>query len=256
MIKMKPSKVLLLIGAILVFSCSKDDDPEPSLESAEISFAGNTQVIVAPPALTTSSDPYAQMAAAWIESVNSVGEFTTFFEKPDGATKSTTRITASNGRTAATSEEFLVYTWTDQQSGTSIAFQVSAPSDHYTWEIFFKLTSGGEWLKYLHAEEKKDKSSGFMKVYDVFGFIGENASTLIASYEWSRSGDIFNFEMDSDLFELDIDMSVNTKTKAGSVVYYFEDVKTYEIQWNADGSGTWKYYDSQGNLVEQGAWTD
>ncbi|HYC84105.1 MAG TPA: hypothetical protein VEB86_02740 [Chryseosolibacter sp.] len=251
---MKITRLLLMALAVFAFSCS-DDEPEPSLESAELSLTGSAQLVVAPAALTTSSDPYAQMAAGWIESINAISQYTLMFETPAGATKSTTKITATNGRPAGTTGEYLVYTWSDQQSGYSVAYQISQTSDHFTWEIFFKTSTSADWLKYIHAEEKKDKSTGFMKVYDIWGFIDEDPSLLLAFYNWSRNGDIFTFEMESDWFEMHVVLTVNTKTKAGSVVYYIGDMKWYEMTWDAAGNGTWKSFDEQGNIDEQGTWT-
>jgi len=252
---MKNPKLLLLTLVIFALSCSKDDDAKPNLESASPSIAESTVVVTPPTAMTSSSDPYAQMASAWIQSVNGIGAYTTYFKAPEGAVKGTTKITASNGRSSGTTGEYLVYTWNDTQSGYSVAFQVSDESDHYTWEVFFKASTATEWLKYVHAEEKKDKSSGFMKVYDVWELLGDDPSGILASYTWERTGDIFTFEMNSDLFELHLNLTINTKTKAGSVTYYFGHVKTYEMTWDANGNGTWKSYDEQGNIDEQGSWT-
>jgi hypothetical protein len=251
---MKTPKLLLLTVAILAFSCSKDDDPEPSLETAALTIGAGADVITPPAAMSGSSDPYAQMAAAWIESVNGIGQYTTLFTIPDGAAKSTGKITASNGR-AAGAGDYVVYTWNDSQTGYSLGLQISEESDHFTWEIFYKLPSDTEWLKYIHTEEKKDKSSGFMKVYDIWGFFGEDPSAIIASYNWVRNGDIFTFDMDSDLFEMQLNITINTKTKAGSVTYYFGGTKAYEMTWDADGDGTWKSYDEQGNIIDEGSWT-
>src|SRR4051812_15269928 len=184
--------VLLLSAAIFAGACSKDDDAKSSLENAKISLAANTQVIKAPAGLANSEDANAQQANAWIQMANGMSSYLTYFDLPDGAKKSTTKITASNGRTKATGD-VLVYTWTDEQSGTTIAYQVSEESDKYVWEFFWK--TNGEWLKYFHAEEKKDKSAGSMKIYDIFGIYGDNPSYIFVEYSWGRVGDIFTLEM-------------------------------------------------------------
>jgi hypothetical protein len=251
---MKPTRVLLLIVATLAFSCSKDDDAKPKLESTGLSFSGETQLIKAPSAMLNSSDPYAQLASSWIEAVNGIGAFTTYFKTPSGATKTSSKITASNGRVAAPGD-YVVYTWTDSQTGYSIAYQVSEESDRYTWEIFFKESLDAEWLKYIHAEEMKDRSSGFMKIFDIWGFLSDDSSSVMVSYNWTRSGDIFTFEMDSPLFELNVKLTYNTRTKAGSVIYYFDGIKTYEMTWDSKGNGTWTLFDENGNVEEQGTWS-
>jgi hypothetical protein len=249
---MKTSKLLLLAAAIFAFSCSKDE--EPSLEKRAISLAESDQVIPAPSALLTSDDPYAQMAAGWIMQANAMSSYLYFLEMPSGAQKSEARITASNGRVKDAGDH-VTYIWTDQQSGYSVAFQVSEETDRYVFEIFLKIEAGTEFLKYFHAEEKKDRSEGFMKIYDIFGIYGDDASVVWINYEWTRAGNIFNLSITeySESFEAAITVDLGSKT--GSVTYYLEGVKKYTLTWDGAGNGTWAYYNEEGTVTESGTWT-
>lgn len=49
-------------------------------------------------------------------------------------------------------------------------------------------------------------------------------------------------------------IEVNTKTKAGSLVYFEDEIKQSEIVWNAQGKGTWKSFDETGAVIEEGSW--
>jgi hypothetical protein len=242
---MKITKALLLSAALIAAACNDDDD-KSSLETAKLSLSTNTTVIEAPAAMQSSENSYAQMANSWVQVANGMTQYLSYLELPEGAAKSTNRITASNARVKETGD-VLVYTWTDEQSGYSVAYQVSEESDRFVWEIFLK-ESGSDWIKFFHAEEKKDRSEGFMKIYDAYG---DDPSVVIVMYEWSRSGDLLTLTLSTDTDKIII--TVNEKTGAGSVVSIENGVKTYEMTWDAQGNGSWTYYEG-GQVSDSGTW--
>src|SRR6187431_1213198 len=99
---MKITKAILLSAAIIASACSDDDDKKSSLENAKLSFSQEAGVIEAPAGLQTSQDEHAVQANQWIQMANGMTNYLAFMELPAGATKSKSRITASNGRTKAT----------------------------------------------------------------------------------------------------------------------------------------------------------
>ena len=246
---MKMIKYLLISSVLLTFSCSKDD-PKPA-SSASLSLASNQQTFTAPTKMQSSSDPQAQMAVSWIATANAMSSYLSYFNAPAGATKSDVAITASNARTSSGS--VTVYIWTDSGTGYKIAYQVTENSNSYYFDAFLMLPNSTQWLKYVHAEELKDKSKGSMKIYDIF--TGGNPSTVWLTYAWTRSGDNFTLTITDleDLFK--VELAINQKTKAGNVKYYLDNVLEYQMTWDATGAGTWIEYDEQGNIVEQGTWT-
>ena len=253
---MKCSKLLLLSAVLFIsFSCSKDDDPKPvNLEETTLSFTADAQVVSPPSGMLTSDDPQAQMAASWIQQANLMGTYLQYMEsKPAGATKSSTRITASNGRSKA-SGDFVAYTWSDASSGYSVGYQISENSNSYVFEIFLKFPGSTDWLKYFHAEEKTDRSSGFMKIYDIFGSTDSNTNVIL-NYSWTRSGDVLSLDITAYGGSFLIQLEVNEKTKAGNVVYTLEGDKLYEIEWDAQGNGSWAYYGDDGEVLDEGTWT-
>src|SRR5690606_34246086 len=222
---MRITKLLLLAAAFFAFSCSDDDEPAP-LEKRGISLAENDQVITVPQALLSSTDPYANMAAGWIMQANAMSAYLHFFDMPTGAQKSEAKITASNGRVKDAGDN-VTYVWSDTESGYSVAFQVSEETDRYEFEIFLKIEAGAEFLKYSHAEQRTDRTKGFMKIYDIFGIYGDDASVVWINYEWSRAGNIFNLSISehSDCFELAITIAL--ATNAGSVTSRMSGVTQY-----------------------------
>jgi hypothetical protein len=240
----------LLLMMAFAMSCSKDEkDPEPDLDKVSISLAENAQVITVPTAMANSEDPYAQQASSYITLANSVSANFALFKAPANATKSTTEITPVNGRVNA-SAKVVVYTWTDPSYG-SVAYQVKDAGTKYTFEFFVKPQGETGWYRYLHAEEEKDHSTGNMIVYDYFS----KSNDILLQWDWTKSGDDFKMNMtsslDSDVFKVTI--AINTKTKAGSVVYFQNALKLYDMTWDAQGSGTWNFYEN-GVVTDSGTW--
>jgi hypothetical protein len=249
---MKITKLLLIVVAALAFACSKDDET-PALEKQTLSLAGNAEVIAAPAAMQSSDDPNAQAAAQTIAEIGNMSEYLSLLKPPAGAAKSSDRITPANGRVNATGD-VVVYIWEDEQFG-KIGYQISETSDSYVFEVFMMYTGQTQWLRYFHAEEKKDKSQGFLKVYDIWGFTSEDPSTLLLSYNWSLSGDTLTFTMTDHIDNSTAKVIFNQKTKAGSIVITVQGVKDYEMFWDAAGNGSWVDYDEEGNAIDEGSWT-
>jgi hypothetical protein len=249
---MKITRILSLIAVMAVaFSCSKDDDAKPSLEEAAKS-ASQQNLIQVPTAMQNSQDPNAIEVASYVSMANL--NFA-LLQVPAGATKSSTKITAANGRTRSSQETYLVYTWTDAQQGISVAYQVSESSDSYIFELFYKDSSrSDEWYRYLYGEQKKDRSAGFFNLIDIYGLLGDDQTAVFLKYQWTRSGDNFEFTFSDFSDSMKFTGTINTKTKAGELKLYEDTVVTYEASWTAQGTGSWKSYDSQGVLEDSGTW--
>lgn len=249
---MKITRILSLIALMAIgFSCSKDDEVQPDVEKAEISFSGNATVVEAPAAMLASDDEYAQLAAGWISMANGMSANLALFTPPAGATKSTELITPVNGRVAANSG--VVYFWSDPQYG-SVAYQIRDGADKYIFELFYKGNGETGWYRYLYAQELKDKSAGHMILYDAWGLMNDTRKEEMIRWDWSRSGDNFTFTMSEFDYGFNFTMTVNTKTKAGSITYFEGDITLYEMTWDAQGKGTWKEYDEEGALIAEGTW--
>jgi hypothetical protein len=240
---MKLSK-LLFVFLMAAVACSKKDDSAPALQNAKVT----TTAVQAPSGLTTaaSTNVNAQQAADYIALANGMSSYTSLFAVPaSGATKSSTAITASNGRVAAVASTTETYIWSDSQNG-SFAFQITDQGTSYKWEYFYKESGSKDWLKVLNAEEKKDKSSGHLEVFD---FIGSDPKAIDLKFNWSKVGDQFTFQL-TDPYSYFI-LKINTSTKAGSIDYYegsgVSAVLAYKYIWDANGHGSWQSFDPAGS---------
>lgn len=62
--------------------------------------------------------------------------------------------------------------------------------------------------------------------------------------------------MTSDFSDFVIDMTYNTSSKAGEVIYYTGGHVLYDVAWLGNGSGTWKLYNTDdGSLEDSGSWS-
>jgi len=254
---MKISKIIpLFVLAVFAAACSKKDDAkpaQPNLDKATLSLTVNNKAITAPSGMTTSKDESAQQATEWISSANEISTYLNYFTPPSNAIKSKTKLVASNGR-VATNGDFIVYTWQDG-SGNKIGYQKSETADSYVFEIFLMYSGQTEWLKYIHAEEKTDQSSGSLKVLDIFGLRGSDASAILVEYSWKDSNTIFTFSMTEYVFNSKVVLIIDENTNAGSVVYSEDGIKAYEMIWDTKGNGTWKEFDIDGVVIDSGTWT-
>lgn len=250
---MKLVKLFFLISlSFFTFSCSEDDEPEVSeLEDIRLSFAERGEVIELPAGLINSSDPYAQTAYSHALSANLMTAYFSFFAFPDGATKTTNRIVAANARTSAAGE-YLVYTWSDPQVG-GIAYQLGDLGDRYSFEVFFRNVGSTKWLRYLYAEEKKDQSSGFMRIFNIDA---EDASFAVVEYSWTRANQsiVFRYNLFTENEPtVSAVITVNETTNAGKVEYFIGADLISLISWDALGNGTWKEYED-GIVINEGSW--
>jgi len=251
---MKTTKISLFLAVVFfAASCKKDEvKPTSSLDNTSLSLASQSEIVTAPTGLENSSDEKAQLAASWIGSINEMTNYLSYMKPPAGATKSTTKIVAKNAR-VATAGDYETWTWTDSQ-GNSVAYQISETTDSYVFDLFLKLSGQADWLKYFHAEEKKDKSSGTMYILDVYG--SNDASVKILQYDWTLSGTLFTFKMTSELDNgFVINLTYHTDTKAGEVVYIIGGKKWYDILWDTHGNGQWTLYQEDGVMIQDsGTW--
>ncbi|HYF66504.1 MAG TPA: hypothetical protein VD884_00145 [Ohtaekwangia sp.] len=247
---MKLTKVFLIGLAIFAAACSSDDDDaKPNLGKKKLSLL-EAEPITPPSALANSENPHAQAIVQLIAETNIMSMYAPLFETPAGATKSSSKITASNGRVNDTGD-FETYIWEDEDSGQSVAYQVSEESKSYVFEIFMKFDNDSEWIKLMDVEERKDQSAGSLVVYN---FESDDASTKLLEYSWARGNNVFELTMKTYEEEIEtVHLVYNEKTQAGSVAYEGSD-ESYEMEWDSNGNGTYTYYDENGDISEEGEW--
>lgn len=249
--------ILVAFGILTVLSsCSKEEDAvapvsaeSPSnLEEVSLSFAKEEEggVVSVPKAMASSDDPYAQQAVAYVGMVSQIENYFSYFQPPAGAKKSSQPILPVNGRTVSSKEQYLVYTWTQQD--VTIAYQLSEKKDTYVWEIFWKQ-GDGNFKRYVYAEEGKEEKKGKMDIYNIFG----DADDLLAKYTWKKSSD-GTFTLNGIVPSVDALYTVWINPDASGSVRYVFDTSRYEMQWDGSGSGSWTFY-SEGEEVASGIWS-
>ncbi|MEQ8928010.1 MAG: hypothetical protein RLO81_19490 [Fulvivirga sp.] len=241
-----------LLFVIALTSCKDDEDSTPaqSLENAELSFSASETPIELPAAMLSSDDPVAQQAVGYVQQINSMTNQLSLFDVPAGATKSTTPIGKKSSDNGRTEEDYLVYTYTD--GDYSVAYQISETTTHYVFELFWKLSPESDYIKIVGAQESKLIREGFLEYFD---FSGQNQNEFVFRYEWSEDPNgvlYFDLLTANDAFRINAIINPNN---SGSINYYADGDLFYTINWNADGSGSWIQFDSEGNSVNSGEWS-
>jgi hypothetical protein len=252
----KMKKVLLMIAfSAVVFSCSKDEDPAPARDLKDVRLSlvasGSADPVELPVAMYSSTDVNVQTAIGYVAQFNDITQHLSYFTPPVNAEESNTIIVAPHGSPATSPTAYLAYTWSDVEY--SIAYQLSQRTNRYVFEIF-KEKGGMTWGLYLYAEENIDGTEGMMKVYNPL-FSG---AQVITTYTWKRTGDVLELVQPSTNNqgqEIKLAISINTKTKAGSITHTISGVKFYTSEWDAQGNGKWTNYGQDGSVFSTGTWT-
>ncbi len=242
------SSLWLIIIALVISSCSKDEDIQPDFDDVEFTFDAENPPVAIPQGLQSSSDSRALLANAFLNQANGIISIVASIQPPPGATKSSTPINGrSNGRVASTKENISVYTWTasDGSSSVSYAYQVSETNTHYVFELFLKVNDD-DYIKYWHSEQSKTGKQGFLELF------GDYDDDYTLRYEWAEVAGVFHFDMITSDTTIKI---ISNPDHSGSLKVYEDGQLETEITWNATGTaGAFAEYDSDGNLVESGVW--
>ncbi|MEX2336680.1 MAG: hypothetical protein WD555_05360 [Fulvivirga sp.] len=177
-----------------------------------------------PEAMASSDNEYAMQVNSMITDI-AIGEYSSFFVVPAGATKIDQSISAANARTSVNT---VTYEWTSQQG--SIAYQITEQTDSYFYEVFIK-SAGQEYYKYYEGEQAKDRKSGHFIVLNP----SSDVRSVMIRYDYEIRSDnslFIKYAFPEQNYNLEIlfkaDKSGYIKSLLG------EDVK---VEWNWDGAG-------------------
>lgn len=145
------------------------------------------------------------------------------------------------------------WTWTVVQGQLTATITATKQSDgSVTWTVVLNGTDGNtvyqNW-KSFEGTVAADENSGTWTFYEL------NSQTVSATAQWNRdaSGNyhaVLTITATGEKTDLQIQAD-----GSGDVTVYRGQKKMLEIHWNADGSGWWKSYDDQGNILQQGTWS-
>ncbi len=229
---MKKVTLWFILGMLLLFaSCSKDEDSNPLAPSEEpptVSVIPRVNVPAHAPA--TLQQQFAllnQMTTFW---------YNTFFYLPN-------LQAVHQGNT---------WTWTvvnGQLTGTVTATEQDNDTVH--WKVVLNGTDGQyvyqNWVA-MEGDLSRDGNSGNWTFYEL------NSTQVSATCQWNKeeNGD-FTATIQIPGTGEKVELTIHPDG-SGEATVYQNNLKFMEFGWNADGSGWWKQYDEQGNLVNQGNW--
>lgn len=244
---------LICISILAFLSCSDDEESKSSnLEEVEFAFDQTN-----PPIdqelinnLSTSSDFNAVQITTQLALANAMSVWLSFFETPTGAVSSNEVIGSCGGNA-------LVYTYS-YNTGTEqlvAAYQICETDSKYIFQVFWSI-DGGNFQEILYAEESKgDLREGLMRVFAADPTGQSVATSALLIYTWQENADgVFTYGVSNDEGDFVLNIVINADD-SGSLEVQNEGFRFYEATWNAAGSsGTYKNYDSSGNLLEEGNW--
>ncbi|UII22574.1 hypothetical protein [Fulvivirga ligni] len=233
----------LFVLAISLFSCSKDDEPsDPKLSETNLFFM-DEEIINLPTGLTQSDDPRANTLSFYMTYIGILSSYGSYFTVPEGASTSGP-ITASNGRLSDNTETY-VYNY----GGYIIANQITDQGSSYLYEVFVKIENE-DYKKWYEASQKKDKSEA------TFTYLDPEEDERVELVSWTikknDNGYFIRYVTAEDEGVTEIQSNTD---KSGTMVVIENGVKKYEYSWDSVGNGTWKEYNGQGNLIDEGGWT-
>lgn len=241
--------LLALMGlsfVLVISACKKDDDddnPNPGDQGKTPALEEKADLVSVPQAMMESSDPKAQEAVAMVGLMSSMTGYFSYFQPPEGATQVGTKSTNES------------WTWFDGEYYWYYTY--SETGSIYYWEIKIGL-SESEYYDFIVAEEAKDGQSGSIKIYyDAFYFEGGSIEDYYYEYFWevNNDGDLMidmeYYQGEDSYFKYHGEFR---NDGSGELIYYIQGTKFYEMSWDASGSGQWKMYDEQGNLIDSGSW--
>lgn len=240
---------ILLIGA----GCSKEKSTSPTSPSPSNNNsppALDVDQVTLPQGLVQSQDPMAQMVVGYVNMANSFAQYTALVSPPSG--------NMAPDLTSPYSGPPWVYTW-DVNNGPDDTYTITLTIDEtdttYTWNVMVSGVVGGVTVsdfKYVEGLESKDGSSGYLFIYD------PETHNMAARFDWAATSDnqyTLHYTVPGSVM---ISITVNPDD-SGSINYYEWDgsdfIPMFQAHWNADGSGEWWTYDSNGDVSGHGTWS-
>jgi len=233
--------LLMLIPALLQVGCKKDEDTPEVPTYKQPSAASRGEIVTIPEGLQARADEGtdfgAIIAVSYMGLANAISSFSSSFIIPEGAEVESKK----SGST--------VYHWSG--GGYSYWMTYAELADKYTWTYDWELP-GQSRFTYISAEEQKDAKKGKWTIYNP-----ETPSVHVWDYNWQISSSnsftaslIWN-DYDNTRSSFDV---VSNADNSGSFKFFEATVLKSEIEWNADGSGTY-WISGDGDDDITGNWT-
>jgi hypothetical protein len=230
--------ILFVIGLLLP-GCNKDEQEAPP-EFQELSFDGEEVMAMLPEGLKNSSDVQAQSCVSFIASAVDMSSFIGQMEVPPDARRSAKKSSSGDD----------TWQWSWNYMGMSMTMYWSFDEDNSkrSWSMDIQYNDGPVY-DYIDAWERKDGTGGEV-VYNfnwTYAVSEEEAEyeVLNWNYIWNKNsaGDYtlgWYWKSDSQEYENLVSYDIQIKADgSGSLDYYTEGMRFYEMIWDALGNGTW-----------------
>jgi hypothetical protein len=232
---------LVLAVSVLAFvSCSKDEDKPAGPTYKQPAIASRTEIVAIPDGLQAQADGgdfNASMAVLYMGLANAFGSFTADFTVPEGAEKQNLK----NGSS--------VYYWT--YGGYSYWMTYTETALKNTWKYDYQFPEVPRFT-FISAEETTNGKSGNWAINNPEA----GSHEALWDYVWTLNGDN-DFNADLTLYDVEEGNTVfkvlARVNNSGSFQLFDAGVKTVEVIWNTNGSGSWWIFD--GTDTYTGTWT-
>ncbi len=223
---------------VLFFSGCKKDVVE-EIEATKMKLIDRLEKLNVPEAMRNSSNENAQTAVGYVNEVKGIQNYFTWFDVPEDAIVEKSGL-VSGGET---------YFWS--YGGASVWQTYNESGSKNTWQIDIDNGTGSGRQLYMYSEEEKDGSNGFLKIYNV----EQTSEEYVFMYEWS-----FDAKENATLIWKDFAETFiyEVKTNAdysGYSKWWSSGALLYHFLWNTDGSGSYNFYGSDGEVLFGEAWT-
>ncbi len=219
---------LLLAGLILTVGCSKEDnllnseDQPPGIPSAQ-QVQVPSQAPVEVQAVANTVNFYWNFGQAFFNALQQV------------------KAVKENGK----------WVWVHKSGDFTVTVTAEKQDDgSFHWEVVVDGSYQGVVVsnyKAIEGDISADGKSGEWRVYDTDG-------SLVGTVTWTEDE---NGNVTGTVVVADSNQRIefaNNADGSGGFTMYEGQAKIFEAQWQADGSGWWKAYDENGNLINEGTW--
>lgn len=228
---------LTLLIAVLFTSCNNEEvitqEPKKDLSSVTKNYVKKVTELDVPQTFKDTPNSNAQQANAYFnmlksQAVTMVG----LFNVPNNATKLTatnTGVGSLTGKSVSVSANTTTYTWT--YGSTSVTYSITESSDRYNFKYLVKspqftgtlmdgysLKDGSYFEMTMRGDSKNEK-------YTLKCWVNNNSSKIeVTSSEGIKL------------------VATSNKDLSGTIDIYENNALSFQLKWNADGSGSGKNY--------------
>ncbi len=232
------SAIAIVIAMCLAIGCKKtDDDMTPADKHVMPIVLKKNCVIDLPKELHSPQDPNAQMCSNFVDQVNTLADFLLHYQPPYDA-----KIVEGKS-----SNDLPTYMWF--RDGMHFYLTITETETEYFWTLDIEKSNISR-RNYVVTQEKKDGSAGDTRVYNIINPI---ANQLESSFDWKVDAKgVLEISMVSGVLNYDAIAATNY---TGQIKYSVNNTLLYNMTWDANGNGTWEFYD-YGKMMDNGKWEE